>query len=135
MKTLLDGAANASVEHWGYIEDRNRYLDVLRSADCAVSTSVHDFQGLSMLEAAATGCSPLVPQRLAYPELFRQEFLYKSNVSKPEFEARSLLEHLKRLAGRKASHLNLPTADVFGFAWQAQEQAYLSVFESVAACR
>ena len=38
-------------------------------ADCIVSTAHHEFFGLAVVEAAA-GCLPLLPPRLAYPELF-----------------------------------------------------------------
>ena len=39
-------------------------------ADCIVSTAHHEFFGLAVVEAAAAGCLPLLPPRLAYPELF-----------------------------------------------------------------
>jgi glycosyltransferase involved in cell wall biosynthesis len=59
------------VVRWGYQEDRDAYIEALAAADVAVSTAEHEFFGLSMLEAAAAGAWPVLPQRLAYPEIFQ----------------------------------------------------------------
>ncbi len=50
---------------WGWVENRDAYLRLLRNADVVVSSAVHDFQGLAVLEAVACGCVPVVPDRLA----------------------------------------------------------------------
>jgi len=36
----------------------------------AVSTAAHEFFGIGMVEAAAAGALPVLPRRLAYPEVF-----------------------------------------------------------------
>ena len=41
-------------------------------SDFVVSTSLHDFQGLSILEAVSRGCLPLLPKRVVYPEYFSE---------------------------------------------------------------
>ena len=68
--------------HFGYAADRRSYIGLLRSSDIIVSTSIHEFFGLSVLEGIASGCRPLVPARLSYPELLPPEvhaqFLYNS---------------------------------------------------------
>jgi glycosyltransferase involved in cell wall biosynthesis len=60
----------ARIDHWGYQEGRAAYRACLAWADVIVSTAHHEFFGLAVAEAAATGCLPLLPPRLAYPELF-----------------------------------------------------------------
>ncbi|MFN2332945.1 MAG: DUF3524 domain-containing protein [Wenzhouxiangellaceae bacterium] len=55
---------------------REAYRALLARAGIAVSTSEHEFQGLAMLEAASAGCIPLVPDALAYPEIYPAEYRY-----------------------------------------------------------
>lgn len=45
------------------------YPALLAQADVAVSTARHEFFGVSVVEAVAAGALPLLPHRLAYPEL------------------------------------------------------------------
>jgi glycosyltransferase involved in cell wall biosynthesis len=59
----------ACIEHFGY-QSRSAYEALLSSADVIVSTANHEFFGISVLEAVAAGCVPLLPRRLVYPELF-----------------------------------------------------------------
>ncbi len=42
----------------------------------AVSTAIHEFQGLGMLEAAGAGAAPLVPDALVYPEQYPRAYRY-----------------------------------------------------------
>jgi len=58
------------IDHWGYQEGRAAYRAWLTWADCIVSTAHHEFFGLAVAEAAAAGCLPILPPRLAYPEIF-----------------------------------------------------------------
>lgn len=62
--------------HNTFISDRNDYLQLLCQCDIVLSTALHDFQGLSMLEAAALGCYPVAPAALAYPEYLPADGLY-----------------------------------------------------------
>lgn len=62
--------------HVGEPASREAYAQLLASSDIAVSTAVNEFFGLAMIEAAYAGCYPLVPDRLAYPELYPREFRY-----------------------------------------------------------
>ena len=45
------------------------YAEGLGRADVVVSTARHEFYGIAVLEGLAAGCAPLLPDRLAYPEL------------------------------------------------------------------
>ncbi len=49
--------------------DPPTYNELVRRADVVVSTAVHEFFGVAMVEAMAAGAVPVLPDRLAYPEI------------------------------------------------------------------
>lgn len=57
------------IEVWGYQSRRADYERALIRADVFVSTALHEFFGISTVEAMAAGAYPLLPRRLSYPEL------------------------------------------------------------------
>jgi len=57
----------------GFIDDPKAYHHSLGTCDVVVSTARHEFYGISILEALSAGCTPLVPDRLAYPEILPPE--------------------------------------------------------------
>ncbi|MFK7923633.1 MAG: DUF3524 domain-containing protein [Bacteroidia bacterium] len=65
--------------HWGFAESRTDYWDYLQRADIAPTTAWHDFFGISVVEAMAAGCYPLLPNRLAYPEHVPAHCLYEED--------------------------------------------------------
>jgi len=65
------------IVHFGYAADRAEYFRLLHQGDIVVSTAVHEFYGIAVIEAVRCGCRPLLPNRLSYPELFGEEFLYE----------------------------------------------------------
>ena len=62
--------------HFGYASSRDQYARLLCRGDLVVSTALHEFFGISMLEGMRAGCRPLVPDDLSYPELYPKEFRY-----------------------------------------------------------
>ena len=57
------------VVQYGYLPSRAAYLEWLRRGSVVVSTAIQENFGISVVEAAAAGCHPLLPNRLAYPEV------------------------------------------------------------------
>jgi glycosyltransferase involved in cell wall biosynthesis len=86
--------------HVGYLPSVPDYRALLRSADVVLSTARHEFQGLAVMEAVASGCLPAVPDRLAYPELYPDEFRYRSEPGNPAGEGIAAAGLVCRLAGR-----------------------------------
>ncbi|MBT8430793.1 MAG: DUF3524 domain-containing protein [Gammaproteobacteria bacterium] len=56
--------------------DRVTYRRILGRASIVVSTALHEFQGLAVLEAASAGARPLVPDALCYPEQYPVAYRY-----------------------------------------------------------
>ena len=56
------------IVHWGYVEKFSDYAGWLWQADVLPATSIHDFFGVSVVQAIYCNCFPLLPKRLAYPE-------------------------------------------------------------------
>ncbi|AQT70200.1 Glycosyl transferases group 1 [Anaerohalosphaera lusitana] len=88
------------IDRWGYQPSRGEYIEALHEADVVVSTADHEFFGISMVEAIACGAYPVLPDRLAYPEVVstietfgQDDFLYDGKVA-------SLVAALDRLAWR-----------------------------------
>ncbi len=82
--------------HWGYIEDRADYQRILLRADLVVSCAIQENFGISVMEAVAAGAVPVLPNRLAYPELFPpQRFpgtCYHTDADLPDAIARALVQ-------------------------------------------
>ncbi len=74
----LTRVLGARLVHRGQPESPVAYAKLLVSSDIAVSTARNEFFGLAMMESAYAGCCPLLPDRLAYPELYPADMLYRS---------------------------------------------------------
>jgi glycosyltransferase involved in cell wall biosynthesis len=60
------------IVHWGYA-DRDEYISLLWQATATASTAVHEFFGISILEAMYCQTYAVLPDRLSYPELIPEE--------------------------------------------------------------
>lgn len=57
---------------------REQYLEALRTSKVVVSFALQENFGFSMLEAAACGAVPIMPNRLVYPEFYDSKYLYNT---------------------------------------------------------
>ncbi|MEM7483280.1 MAG: DUF3524 domain-containing protein [Acidobacteriota bacterium] len=120
--------------HWGWLESREDYEAGLRLGDVVVSTARHEFFGLGVLEAAAAGARPLLPRRLAYPEIFGplgDDLFYQAS---GEGEAGALAERLAALAAGDASLRQPPIgqrARVEEYFWSRRGAAMDEALESL----
>lgn len=87
---------NDHLLHFGFVESKSKYQQILKEADCILSTAKHDFQGLAMMDAIGLGCTPLAPNRLAYPEYIPTEYLYSVSDSE-EIEGQTLARKIQGL--------------------------------------
>ncbi|MEZ4637505.1 MAG: DUF3524 domain-containing protein [Caldilineaceae bacterium] len=101
------------IVHWGFVTDKRGYLDLLQQANLVISTTDHEFFGISVLEAVAAGAFPLLPNRLSYPELIPEALhpacLYADDadlytktaqrLTQPRPAPPSLVEHVRERFG------------------------------------
>jgi len=76
-KTRLEASELCTILNWGFVS-RTKFIETLSSAHVVVSTAIHEFFGVSMIEAAMLGCYPLCPNKLSYPEIFPKSCLYNT---------------------------------------------------------
>ena len=109
------------IDQFGYAQNAAQYRAWLHSADIFLSTAVHEFQGLAVLEAVAQNCIPALPKRLVYPELFSQCYLYncESDISAEADSAVALIT-TQRLALVNSSAIR-PEMDMY---WDQLKPAY-----------
>ena len=73
------------IAHWGYIGNKQKYAKWLHKADILPVTSNQDFFGISVMEAIYCNTWPILPNRLAYPELIpkhlHKNYFYEDNAS------------------------------------------------------
>ncbi len=61
------------IDHIGHL-NQTEYQQLLATSDVVVSTALQEFFGISMIEAVVAGAVPLLPKRLAYPEIIPEQY-------------------------------------------------------------
>jgi len=61
------------IVQWGRVRSAADYASLLWASDVVVSTAIHEFFGVAVVEAVYCGCRPVLPRRLSYPELIPPE--------------------------------------------------------------
>lgn len=62
------------ITHAGFIPDRKDFIAMLTRCNLVVSSAIQENFGIGVIEAILAGCQPLLPARLAYPEVIPAEF-------------------------------------------------------------
>lgn len=109
------------IDHWGYASSREAYEKLVAESTHIISTTLHDYQGLSVMEAATAGCIPVLPDRVAYPYLFDKRHLYKTD-NDPETEARNCAELILKLGK------DTPECDMSSHYWDNLAKEYSDLF-------
>jgi glycosyltransferase involved in cell wall biosynthesis len=69
-------------ENWTFIStqeqnySKDKYYKLLAKSRCVVSFALQENFGYGINEAVELGCIPILPNRLVYPEIYSNEFLY-----------------------------------------------------------
>jgi glycosyltransferase involved in cell wall biosynthesis len=118
------------IDRWGYQEAQSDYYAALAEADVIVSTADHEFFGISVVEAILAGVCPVLPKRLAYPEILglaenqgAGEFFYENG-------AAGLATKLIELA--QSESLNNASDIVERFEWSKRATEMDDALESLA---
>lgn len=124
------------IDHWGYAESRREYEGVLSTADVIVSTALHEFFGVSVVEAVAAGAFPLVPRRLAYPEILgsanTDEFFYDGSPAQLAERLLTLTRRLDQNGTVWVEHTPSPASDMNRFTWPCLAPVLDNAIESLA---
>ena len=124
-QTLSDQLAT-----FGFVEDRQGYLELLSRADIALSTALHEFQGLATLEAIAAGAHPLTPDRLAYTEYVPRSWRFTSTPDDESSEVRALADHLSERLSDQRWRQNDPSNLARPYCWSQLARRYTDLFTS-----
>ena len=112
---------------WGEVL-RDRYVEWLGQCDILPVTSYQDFFGISVAEAIYAGVVPLLPRRVAYPELipprYHNDYLYDEG---------DLAERLRRMLTEKQRPPAALSRHIARFDWRRMAAEYDRVLSRFAA--
>ena len=111
---------------FGYVESSGQYRALQQGADLVLSTAVHEFQGLAVMQAVSAGCVPVVPDRLAYRELYPEHCRYHSCPHEPESEAAAAVALIQTLAKQRPA-----PPDMSAFGMSALKPRYQALLASL----
>ncbi len=120
---------------FGHEPDVSRYRKWLSSADVVLSTALHEFQGLAVLEAIAAGCLPVLPNRLSYPEMVSAGFLYDVSSDNLEDQACAAVDQLMLVMSQPVPEGDAQDCDsrpdVARWGWNRQQDRYRQLLEGL----
>jgi glycosyltransferase involved in cell wall biosynthesis len=119
---------------FGYVEELSVYHGLLQAADIVLSTALHEFQGLAVMDAVAHNCLPIVPDRLVYPEIYPTSLRYDTYPDDPEKEAIAGAALISKVVRNlKGKGVTIP--DLSAFSMDRLTPLYEQVFRSTVNAR
>ncbi len=115
--------------HIGYAKNFDDYAAWLWRSNILPVTSRHDFFGVSVAQAIYCGCYPLLPHRLAYPDLLPSQFHAQHLYHSPA----ELIDKLSQLLQTSAAPIPTLAQAVARFDWQKMAPLYDQTFKKLAA--
>lgn len=101
----------------GYQEEAADYRKWLAQGSVVVSTAIQENFGISVMEAVAQGCFPLLPNRLSYPELI-PEHLKPDVIYRDDADLETRLEHVLVQTQLYQDKKRALSAHAAGFSWK-----------------
>lgn len=98
-------------------QTRKEYINWLKKGEFIISTAIHEFQGLAVMEGVQYGAIPLVPERLSYPQWFLPENLFEKTY-------KDLADLLERSFNKPPAIPNLKE-----LTWDILESSYISILK------
>lgn len=133
LQHLLD-IAESRVLHAGFAESKEEYWSWLGKMDFVISTADHEFFGIGICEAIAAGARPVLPDRLAYPEVLELEdypnrrcFFYEAAVARSANGASTTASNLVNCLLDQLMYQELherPALNVTKFFWRNLARRY-----------
>ena len=130
---IFDTAKNKlkdKIIHFGYCENYIEYLKYLKMSNILPVTSHQDFFGISIVEAVSSGCYPILPKRLTYPDLFdykKNNFLFYNSDLELKDKLVSVIKNIKNYTST-IKEISQETFDKFN--WKNISKKYDSAFEN-----
>lgn len=109
------------------LESREEYWEVLKGSDILPVTSNQEYFGISTAEAICAGVVPLLPHRLAYPELIPEkhhsQFLYR--------DQNDLHDKLEKFLSQDLPETSTVRDHCRQYDWQRMIQVYDEILELI----
>lgn len=109
--------------------DRREYLEALGRCDLVVSCARHEFFGIAVVEAVASGCVPVLPNALSYPELIRPPW-HSAVLYEPGSFGSTLVDAVARIEELRSATVGLPQS-MRRFDWSTMAGVYDRRLEAV----
>lgn len=116
------------IKIWGYAESRSEYLFWLKKGAIVASCAIQENFGISVVEAIRSGCIPLLPKRLSYPELMPDD-LHSRILYQTKEEMIKMLEDMLLNYDTYQPLQEKLSKDMEQFSWEIIIKQYDSILE------